>query len=84
MPGGMWPSNLKLTDLPVSVPLTCAVRASQCNEGFYARQADGLVHGEGDCVRCPPGACHGQVPPSRTHDHCLYMVTASYGHIWLL
>ena len=30
-------------------------RASQCNEGFYTRQADGLVHGEGDCVRCPPG-----------------------------
>ena len=80
MPGGMWPSNLKLTDLPVSVPLTCAVRASQCNEGFYTSQADGLVHGEGDCVRCPPGARRSRVPPI-TYGHTASMLTGTYGHI---
>ena len=26
-----------------------------CKEGYYTRQADGLVHGEHDCVQCPPG-----------------------------
>ena len=81
MPGGMWPSNLKLTGLPVCVPLTCAVRASQCNEGFYTSQADGLVHGEGDCVRCPPGARRGRVPPSHmvTAPLCLQAHIHMYG-----
>ena len=26
-----------------------------CKEGYYTRQADGLVHGGRDCVQCPPG-----------------------------
>ena len=32
-----------------------AIESCVCNKGFFIGQADGLVHGEGDCVRCPPG-----------------------------
>ena len=46
-----------------------AIESCVCNKGFFIGQADGLVHGEGDCVRCPPGARRGRVPPS-------HMVTA--------
>ena len=37
-----------------------AITQCLCNKGFYTRQADGLVHGEGDCVPCPEGTmCRG-------------------------
>ena len=78
MPGQMWPSNPKLTGLSQLTTNLC--RASQCNEGFYTSQADGLVHGEGDCVRCPPGARRGRVPPI-TYGHTASMLTGTYGHI---
>ena len=32
-----------------------AIESCVCNKGFIISQEDGLVHGEGDCVRCPPG-----------------------------
>ena len=42
----------------VSPAASTSAAICQCNEGFYARTSDGLVHGEGDCVRCPAGtAC---------------------------
>ena len=35
-----------------------AIESCVCNKGFFIGQTDGLVHGEGDCVPCPPGtAC---------------------------
>ena len=79
MPGQMWPSNPKLTGLSQLTTNLC--RASQCNKGFYTRQADGLVHGEGDCVRCPPGARRGRVPPSHmvTAPLCLQAHIHMYG-----
>ena len=43
-----------------SVSPAASTSAAIClaSEGFYARTHDGLVHGEGDCVRCPAGtAC---------------------------
>ena len=32
-----------------------AIESCVCNKGFIISQEDGLVHGEGDCMRCPPG-----------------------------
>ena len=39
----------------VSPTASTSAAICQCNEGFYARTHDGLVHGVGDCVRCPAG-----------------------------
>ncbi len=37
---------------------SAAITQCICSKGFFTRQTDGLVHGEGDCVVCPPGtAC---------------------------
>ena len=54
MPGRVRPSNPRLIDLPCQLRIPKPA-PSQCNEGFYTSQADGLVHGAGDCVACPPG-----------------------------
>ena len=53
--------QLECTKCPkhsVSPTASTSATMCQCSEGFYVGTADGLVHGEGDCLSCPLGtAC---------------------------
>ena len=43
------------TDATTEVLGSLAIESCRCNSGFFVRNTDGLVHGEGDCLRCLPG-----------------------------
>ena len=43
------------TDATTEALGSMAIESCRCNWGYFVGNTDGLVHGEGDCLRCLPG-----------------------------